>query len=107
MKPMPATALLNANTDAVARPPISVTTPQLVAKLQSPKNLTANRKLQNTYGFSYHTSATKSSTAAAVLPNPAIALRDHRRLPVRAMHTSFSIPPAIPAIAPPNSGSDE
>src|SRR5262245_3920183 len=107
MKPMPATALLNANTEAVARPPISVTTPQLVARLQSPKNLTANRKPQNTYGFSYQMSAVRSSTAARPLPAMAIPLRDQRRLPVRAMHQSLSAPPASPAIAPPKSGNDE
>src|SRR2546423_15401557 len=107
MKPMPATALLKANTDAVARPPMSVTTPQLVARLQSPKNLTANRKMQNTYGFSYHTSATSSSAAASPLPTAPMPLRDQRRLPVWAMHQSFSAPPAMPAIAPPRSGNDE
>src|SRR5215212_5660334 len=99
---MPATALLNANTDAVTRPPISVTTPQLVARLQSPKNLTANKKPQNTYGFSYQTSAASKSTPADPLPMPPIALRDQRRLPVIAIHKSLSSPPATPARPPPN-----
>src|SRR5437868_9343379 len=107
MKPMPATALLKANTDAVTRTPISVTTPQLVVMLQSPTSLTANRNPQNTYGSSYHDSATKRSTAASDLPTAAMPLRDQRRLPVAAMHQSLSTPPAMPAMAPPSSGSDE
>ena len=41
-------ASVYANTDAVARPPMSVTTPSDVLRLQSPKNFTKNRTVQNT-----------------------------------------------------------
>src|SRR5262245_2730908 len=104
---MPAIVLLNANTEAVARPPISVTTPQLVARLQSPKNLTANRNQQKTYGSRYQARATNSNTAANPLPQRATPRRDQRRLPLAAMQVSLRIPPSSPPIAPPRSGSDE
>src|SRR5437868_8017654 len=107
MNPIPATALLKANTEAVARPPISVTTPQLVARLQSPKNLTAKSSPQKTYGLLYQTSAISKNAAASPLPMNAIPLRDQRRLPVRAIHQSLSMPPTTPAMAPPKSGSAE
>ncbi|GIS58837.1 MAG: hypothetical protein CM1200mP2_10620 [Planctomycetaceae bacterium] len=43
-----ATELLKANTDAVARPPISVIVPHRVVRLMSANNLTTNSMPQKT-----------------------------------------------------------
>src|SRR5262245_1603324 len=107
IKPIPATALLKAKTEAVARPPMSVTTPQLAVRLQSPNSLTTNSSQQKTYGLSYHNMAASSTAAAVPLPNRATPLRDQRRFPDQAISQSLRMPPVSPAIAPPRSGRAE
>ena len=50
IEPAPATELLKANTVADVLPPISVTTPQVVVRLQSEKNLTKKSITQKSLG---------------------------------------------------------
>ena len=107
MAPVVAMALFQAKTVAVERPPMSVTTPQVVVRLQSEKNFTKNSIVQKRYGLSYQISAVSSRTAAMPLPARPTATRAFRRSPRRRIMKSLSQPPHAPPQAPPSSGRAE